>query len=71
MENLTYLIVSLIGIFVCSISFIFFIWISGLAIVITLNTIFGLYLTWNLLYSILTFAIIVIVFVALSKKKGR
>lgn len=67
MESLGELLIALVGIFVWSVATIFLIWLIGLFVVNTINLICGTCFIWNLAYSILIYAILIILFVVFFK----
>lgn len=68
MEGLGELIIGLIGTIAFSIVSIGIIWVIGLAIVNIINAIAGTCFIWNITYSILIYAILVILLVVFTKK---
>lgn len=68
MESLGELIIGLIGTIAFSIVSVGIIWVVGLAIVNIINAIAGTCFIWNIAYSILIYAILVILLVVFAKK---
>ena len=68
MESLGELIIGLIGTIAFSIMSIGIIWVIGLAIVNIINAVAGTSFIWNIVYSILIYAILVILLVVFTKK---
>ena len=68
MESLGELIIGLIGTIAFSIMSIGIIWVVGLVIVNIINAIAGTSFIWNIVYSLLIYAILVILLVVFTKK---
>lgn len=68
MESLGELIIGLIGTIAFSIVSIGIIWVVGLVIVNIINAIAGTSFIWNIVYSLLIYAILVILLVVFTKK---